>query len=254
MLFVSHFVITLYVVLPYIMLQEFMLAYVRGNQHFKMHPSHCLHRVSISLTTWACAKAETKKCSQDQSGCVTHCEQRKKGTTLWLVARCQGLPPGMMKAKGKGKSRQPRSTRLWMPFFTLQQEIAALLLILEGVTDSLSAQSLPKHLCCTGEMGARMRPHLKMNIALIVLSSDVLSIASQLHPSCPQSRALCPMARGNKAVLPPDHTTLSSSHSPPAPEGVPGHVSVLGKGRQGGEMIVALLCFVLGHCSWMGAH
>lgn len=110
------------------------------------------------------------------------------------MARCQGLPPGMMKAKGKGKSRQPRSTRLLMPFFTVQQEIAALLLILEGVTDPLPAQSLPKHLCCTGETGARMRPHLKMNITLTVLSSDMLSIASQLHLSCLQSRALCPMA------------------------------------------------------------
>lgn len=49
MLFVSYFVITLYVVLPYIMLQEFMLAYVRGNHNFKMHPSHCLHRISIFL-------------------------------------------------------------------------------------------------------------------------------------------------------------------------------------------------------------
>lgn len=51
-----------------------------------------------------------------------------------------------MKATRKGKSGQPRSARLSILFFTLQQKIVVPLLILEGVTASLSTWSLPKHL------------------------------------------------------------------------------------------------------------
>lgn len=118
MLFLSHFVITLYAMLPYyvtviyVRLCKGIPAFQNASQALSTQGQY------FALTAWACAKAATKKCSQDQSGCVMHCEQRKRDNPV-TCCKMSGLAIRIDEGKREREEQTAQNYQAFNPVFHL---------------------------------------------------------------------------------------------------------------------------------------
>lgn len=94
-----------------------MLAYVRGNQHFKMHPSHCLHRVSIFLLLLGHVLKQQLKSAARTSLVVSHTvSKERRGQPCGLLQDVRDCHQEWWRQRGKGRADSPDLPGFWCYF------------------------------------------------------------------------------------------------------------------------------------------